>query len=143
MCSSSARRAEATRVWAAAWATAFRRSAELRLRPIGVGLIALSGAGEGRRQLGQPLRMDERFLRNGLLLECPQQIEVRHGHKQQQVVRGRCGGLPPGRHLLVGDARLEDGIGQGKLGRQAGDGRRLRPRRTCQIRLRPPNGSPR
>ena len=67
--------------------------------------------------------MDERFLRNGLLLECPQQIEVRHGHKQQQVVRGRCGGLPPGRHLLVGDARLEDGIGQGKLGRQAGDGR--------------------
>ena len=122
-CSNSTRRAEATLTCAAACDHGVFPHGKLRLRPIGVGLIALTGAGEGRRQLGEPLRVVERLLRNGLLLECPQQIEVGHGREQEKVVRGGCGRVLPGRHLLVRDARLENRVRDGELGRYAGDRR--------------------
>ena len=96
---------------------------KLRLRTIGVGLIALTGAGESRGQIGESLRVIERLPGDGLLLAGAEQIEVAHGDEQEQVVRGGRDRVLPGRHLLVRNAGLEDGVGHGELGRYAGNSR--------------------
>ena len=116
---------------------------EFRLRTIGVGLVALSAAGEGGRQFGQLFRVVERLLRNGLLLERPQEVEVSHGHEQQEVMGGGRGRVLPGRHLLACDARLENRIRHGELGRHARESpaHRRRPR-TSPVRLPMPSGWP-
>ena len=108
---------------------------KFRLRAIGVGLVALSAAGEGGRQFGKLFRVVERLLGNGLLLERPQEIEVSHGRVQEEVVGGGRGRLLPGGHLLAGDARLENRVRQGELGRHAGN-----RRRTAADRIHPQSG---
>ena len=117
---------------------------EFRLRTIGVGLRALSAAGERGRQFGELFRVVERLLRNGLLLERPQEVEVGHGHEEQEVMGGGRGRVLPGGHLLAGDARLENRVRHGELGRHARESpARRRPPRTSPVRLPVPSGWPR
>ncbi len=108
---------------------------EFRLRAIGVGLRALSAAGERGRQFGELFRVVERLACDGLLLERPQEVEVSHGHEQQEVMGGGRGRVLPGRYLLAGDARLENRVRQGELGRQPGN-----RRRTAADRVHPQSG---
>ena len=77
----------------------------------------------------------ERLLRNGLLLERPQKIEIGHSHEEEQVVGGGRGRVLLGRHLLARDARLENGVRQGELGRHAGN-----RRGTAAHRIHPQSG---
>ncbi len=68
--------------------------------------------------------MAKRLLGNGLLLKRPQEIEVGHGHVEEEVVGGCLGRVLSGGDLLAGDVRLKDRVGQRELGRHAGNRRR-------------------
>ena len=83
----------------------------------------MAAAGEGRRQLGKPSGVLDGLLRNRLLLEGPHEIEIRHRHEEKQVVGGGRDGVLPCRHLLIGDARLENRVREAELGGDAGNRR--------------------
>ena len=89
-------------------------------------------------------RVVERLLRNRLLLERPQEIEIRHRREKKQVVGGGRDRVPPGRHLLVRNARLENGVREGELGRSRRESpAHRRPPHTFPSRLPTPSGWPR
>ena len=122
--SSSARRAEATWLCTAAWANAFLRRA--------------SSVWARSASACEPCPLRENAAVNSAscsawpsvspAMACcwndPQQVEVGHGHEQQQVMGGGRARVLPGCYLLACDARLENRVRQGELGRQPGNRRR-------------------
>ena len=121
MFNSSTSRAEATLISAAACAAAFLRTANSVWARSASACEPCPARANAAVNSDQLFGMAERVLGNGLLLKRRQEVEIRRGHEEEEiVVRGR-GRVLPGGHFVAGDAGLEDRVRGAKVGRHAGN----------------------
>ena len=92
---------------------------QLSQQPIVIGDGTLAHASELTRQLGHTVRLLAGFAGDRQSLFGTQQFQVGHGRIAQHIVASGRGGELSRRCLITSDLRLEDRIGQMKVGDQS------------------------